>query len=154
TSAEQIADYVVFALEHHRMAEAAREASRRKDDFLATLAHELRNPLAAVRTGVAVMRKAHGDPATVVEYCTVVERQLRHLTRLVDDLLDVADITRGGLPLEKTRTDLSVVVCSAIEQGRSLVEEAGHELSVTLPDEPIMLDADPERLVQVIANLL
>ena len=81
--------------EAKRLAEAASEADRRKDTFLATLAHELRNPLAAVRIGVAVIRKANGDPATVVENCTVMERQIRHLTRLVDDLLHVADITRG-----------------------------------------------------------
>jgi PAS domain S-box-containing protein len=137
-----------------RMAEAASEADRRKDDFLATLAHELRNPLAAVRIGVAVIRKANSDPATVVDNCTVMERQLRHLTRLVDDLLHVADITRGGLPMQKTRVGLSAVVLAALEQSRDLVDEAGHELSVKLPAEPIILDADPERLVQVLVNLL
>ena len=140
--------------EAKRLAEAASEADRRKDTFLATLAHELRNPLAAVRIGVAVIRKTNGDPATVVENCTVMERQIRHLTRLVDDLLHVADITRGGLPMQKTRVGLSAVVCSALEQSRVLVEEAGHELIVKLPPEPIMLDADPERLVQVLVNLL
>jgi PAS domain S-box-containing protein len=137
-----------------RLAEAAREADHRKDDFLATLAHELRNPLAAIRIGVAVIRKANGDPATVVEYCTVMERQLRHLTRLVDDLLDVADITQRGLPMQKTRVELSAVVSAALEQCRVLVEEAGHELTVKVPAEPIELDADPERLVQVLVNLL
>jgi len=137
-----------------KMAEEAAEADRRKDDFLATLAHELRNPLAAVRLGVSVIQKANGNPATVVESCTVMERQLRHLTRLVDDLLHVADITRGGLPMQKTRVELSAVVLAALEQSRDLIDEAGHELVVNLPAEPIMLDADPERLVQVLVNLL
>jgi PAS domain S-box-containing protein len=137
-----------------RLAEIANEADRRKDEFLATLAHELRNPLAAVRTGVAVIRKANGDAAAVVEHCTVMERQLRQLTRLVDDLLDIADITRRGLPLEKTRIELSVIVRMALEQGQELVEEAGHELKVRVPTESIMLDADPARVVQVLTNLL
>jgi PAS domain S-box-containing protein len=140
--------------EAKRMAEVASESARRKDDFLATLAHELRNPLAAVRMGVSVIRKANGNPATVVENCTVMERQLRHLTRLVDDLLHVADITRGGMPLQRTRIGLAAVVLAAMEQSRDLVDEAGHELSVKLPREAIMLDADSERLVQVLVNLL
>jgi PAS domain S-box-containing protein len=137
-----------------RMAETAREADRRKDEFLATLAHELRNPLAAVRAGVAVIRKAHLDGAAVVEHCSIVERQLRQLTRMVDDLLDVADITRRGLPLEKTRVEIGAIVRMALEQVRPLIEEAGHALSARLPAEPILLDADPARLVQVLTNLL
>jgi CheY-like chemotaxis protein len=104
--------------------------------------------------GVTVIRKANGNPGTVVENCTVMERQLRHLTRLVDDLLHVADITRGGLPMQKARIDLSAVVLVALEQSRDLVDDAGHELFVKLPSDPIMLDADPERLVQVLVNLL
>ena len=137
-----------------RMAEAANEADHRKDEFLATLAHELRNPLAAARTAVAVIQKANGDTTAVIENCTVMERQLRQLTRLVDDLLDVADITRRGLPLAKTRIELAAIVRMAIEQSRPLVEEGGQELSVRLPVEAIMLDADPARLVQVLTNLL
>jgi PAS domain S-box-containing protein len=140
--------------EARRIAEAARDADHRKDDFLATLAHELRNPLAAVRTGVAVIRKAPDDHITVLESCNVLERQLRHLTRLVDDLLHVADFTRSGLPVEKTLVEFSTVVNAALEQGAALLEEAGHALSVRLPAEPLMLDADPERLVQVLMNLL
>ncbi len=137
-----------------RMAETAKEADRRKDEFLATLAHELRNPLAAVRAGVAVIRKAHADGAAVVEHCSIVERQLRQLTRMVDDLLDVADITRRGLPLEKSRVEIGTIVRMALEQARPLIEEAGHTLSVRLPAEQILLDADPARLVQVLTNLL
>jgi len=140
--------------EYKRLVEAAAEAGQRKDDFLATLAHELRNPLAAVRFGVAGIRRASGEANTVGEYCTVVERQLRHLTRLVDDLLDVADVTRRGLPMAKSRVELSAVVNAALEQGRLLADEAGHDLFVKLPADPIVLDADPERLVQVLMNLL
>lgn len=137
-----------------RMAETAREADRRKDEFLATLAHELRNPLAAVRAGVAVMRKSHIDPSAVTEHCMIVERQLRQLTRMVDDLLDVADITRRGLPLEKTRVEIGTIVRMALEQVRPLIDEAGHALLTRLPVEPVLLDADPARLVQVLTNLL
>ena len=137
-----------------RMAETAREADRRKDEFLATLAHELRNPLAAVRAGVAVIRKSHTDSTAVAEHCSIVERQLRQLTRMVDDLLDVADITRRGLPLEKTRVEIGTIVRMALEQVRPLIDEAGHALFTRLPAEPILLDADPARLVQVLTNLL
>jgi PAS domain S-box-containing protein len=136
-----------------RMEEAAREAERRKDDFLATLSHELRNPLAPLRTGVAVIRRAT-DPETVVEQCSIMERQLQQLTRLVDDLLDVAELTRRGLPLEKSRIEVSAIVRAALDQSRPLVEDAGHELLVTLPDRPIVLEADPVRIVQILTNLL
>lgn len=136
-----------------RMAEAANEADHRKDEFLATLAHELRNPLAAVRTEVAVIRRFNGSGG-LDEHCTVIERQMRHLTRLVDDLLDVADITRRGLPLEMTRIEVSTVVRMALEQGTELAHEAGHELVVKMPSETFYLQGDPARLVQVLTNLL
>ena len=136
-----------------RMAEAANEADHRKDEFLATLAHELRNPLAALRTEVAVVRGSIGN-GELDESCKVIERQLRHLTRLVDDLLDVADITRRGLPLEKIRIEVSTVVRMALEQGHELAREAGHELIVKMPAETFHLDGDPARLVQVLTNLL
>jgi PAS domain S-box-containing protein len=140
--------------ERKRAEEAIREADRRKDDFLATLAHELRNPLAPLRAGVAVIRRATGDPDTIVEHCTVMERQLRQLTRLVDDLLDVSDLTHRGLHLEKSRVELAAVARAAVEQIRILVDEADHTLAVGLPEEPIVLDADPVRLGQVLTNLL
>ncbi len=136
-----------------RMEEVSRDAERRKDDFLATLSHELRNPLAPLRTGVAVIRRAT-DPETVVEQCSIMERQLQQLTRLVDDLLDVAELTRRGLPLEKSRIEVSTIVRTALDQSRALVEDAGHVLSVTLPDRPIVLEADPVRIVQILTNLL
>ena len=136
-----------------RMEAAALEAERRKDEFLATLSHELRNPLAPLRTGVAVIRRA-ADPETIIEQCAIMERQLLQLTRLVDDLLDVAELTRRGLPLEKSRIEVSSIVRTALDQSRALIEDAGHELSVTLPDRPIVLEADSVRIVQILTNLL
>ena len=138
-----------------RLAEdGIREADRRKDDFLATLAHELRNPIAQLRAGVAVIRMESGDPERVVEHCTIMERQMQQLTRLVDDLLDLSDLTHRGLRLEKRRIELAAVVRTAVEQSRILIEQAGHALSVTFPEEHIFLDADALRLGQVLTNLL
>jgi CheY-like chemotaxis protein/nitrogen-specific signal transduction histidine kinase len=140
--------------ERKRAEETVREADQRKDDFLATLAHELRNPLVALRAGAAVIRKRSRDPETVLEYCTIMERQLQQLTWLVDDLLDVSNLTYRGLTLRKSRVELEAVVRTALEQSRFLIEEADHELTVRLPKERIFLDADPGRLGQVLTNLL
>jgi PAS domain S-box-containing protein len=134
--------------------DAVREADRRKDDFLATLAHELRNPLAQLRAGAAVIRMSSGDPGIVVEHCTIMERQLQQVARLVDDLLDLSDLTHRGLRLEKRRIELGAVARTAVEQSRILIEQAGHELSVRLPEEHTFLEADPLRLGQVLSNLL
>jgi PAS domain S-box-containing protein len=134
--------------------DGVREADRRKDDFLATLAHELRNPLAQLRAGTAVIRMARGDPETVVEHCTIMERQLQQLARLVDDLLDLSDLTHRGLRLDKQRIQLAAITRTAVEQSRILIEQADHTISVTLPDEHIFLEADPLRLGQVLTNLL
>jgi PAS domain S-box-containing protein len=137
-----------------RAEDAVREADQRKDDFLATLAHELRNPLVALRAGAVVIRKRSRDPETVLEYCTIMERQLQQLTRLVDDLLDVSNLAHRGLALQKSRIELEAVVRMALEQSHFLIEEAGHELSVRLPKERIFLEADAVRLGQVLTNLL
>ena len=146
---------VLWDITERRAAEdAVREADRQKDDFLATLAHELRNPLAALRAGVSIVRMENGDPETVGEHCTLMEHQLQQLARLVDDLLDRSDLVHGGLALEKRRVELAVVTRIAVEQSRILVEEADHDLSVRLPEERIYLDADPQRLGQVLTNLL
>ena len=128
------------------------EADRRKDDFLATLAHELRNPLAPIRAGVEILRikgeAAQGD------VLPMMERQLQHLTRLLDDLLDVSRITRGKVTLHLERTELAPTVQAAVEANRALVERMRHELTVSLPAEPVWLDADPVRLAQVFSNLV
>ncbi len=140
--------------ERKRAEQALREADRRKDEFLATLAHELRNPLAPLRNGLQVMRLARGNPEAVEQAQGMMERQLGQMVRLIDDLLDVSRITRGKLQLRRERADLASVVRSAVEGSRPLIEASGHELTVTLPPEPVYLEADPTRLAQVFANLL
>ena len=140
--------------ERKRAEDAVREADRRKDDFLATLAHELRNPLAQLSAGTAVIRMASGDPETVLEHCTIMERQVQQLARLVDDVLDLSDLTHRGLRLDKKRIELAAITRTAVEQSRILIEQAGHTLSVTLPQEHVFLEADPLRLAQVLTNLL
>ena len=143
-----------IAVERRRAEETLREADRRKDEFLATLAHELRNPLAPMRNALQVMQLAGGDPAAVEQARAIMERQMRHMVRLVDDLLDVSRITRGMLELRRQRVDLAAVLRSAVEASRPLIEAARHALTITLPPEPIFVDGDPMRLAQVFANLL
>jgi PAS domain S-box-containing protein len=135
-------------------AEQLKEADRRKDEFLATLAHELRNPLAPIRNGLQVMKLAAGNAATVEQARAMMERQLRQMARLLDDLLDVSRITRGKLGFCRERVELASVVQSAVEATRPLIEASAHRLLVALPPEPVFVDADPVRLAQVFANLL
>ena len=130
-----------------------READRRKDEFLATLAHELRNPLAPVRTGIHILRITLAD-AKSQSVLSMMERQLQHLTHLLDDLLDVSRITRGKIDLRLERIDLRQVVEAAVETSRPVIEEMSHELAVSLPDEPLWIDGDRIRLAQVLSNLL
>ncbi len=134
--------------------EALKDSDRHKDEFLATLAHELRNPLAPIRNGLEVMRRAGEDPTAIESARAMMERQLAHLVRLVDDLLDLSRISRGKIELRMQRVELSRVVCQAVETSRPAIEAGGHELIVELPDRPILVDADLTRLAQVIANLL
>ena len=129
------------------------EADRRKDEFLATLAHELRNPLAPIRNTVNILRLS-GPQQPGAELWEMMERQVRHMVRLVDDLLEVSRITRGKIELRRERVELAVVLAAAIETSRPLIEAAGHQLEVSLPGEPLVLDADATRLAQVFGNLL
>ena len=131
-----------------------READRRKDEFLAILAHELRNPLAPIRTGLELMKMAPDDARTIERVRSTMERQTTQLITIVDDLLDVSRITRGKLELRKIRVELNDVIESAVEASRPLIDEARHELVVTKLDTPLFLDADPHRLAQVLSNLL
>jgi signal transduction histidine kinase/ActR/RegA family two-component response regulator len=133
---------------------AVREADRRKDEFLAMLAHELRNPLAPIRNAVAVMRAIGPQEAQLARVRDIVDRQLTHLTRLVDDLLEVSRITRGKITLMRAPVPLSEIVEEALETARHLIEQHEHTLSVTLATEAVRIDGDRERLVQVVANLL
>jgi PAS domain S-box-containing protein len=133
---------------------ALREADRHKDEFLALLAHELRNPLAPLRAGLQIMRMAADDAALVARTRDMMDRQLSHMVRLIDDLLDISRISRNKMELRRSRVLLADVVSSAVETARPVLEAAGHELAVSLPAEPVHLDADLTRLAQVFGNLL
>jgi PAS domain S-box-containing protein len=133
--------------------QALREADRRKDQFLATLAHELRNPLAPIRHGLEVLR-LHGRGEIAHEAREVMERQVEHMTRIVDDLLDISRITGDKLDLRKERVDIAAIVRNAVETSRPLIHAGRHELIVSLPAEPVFVEADPTRLSQVFSNLL
>jgi signal transduction histidine kinase/CheY-like chemotaxis protein len=128
------------------------EADRRKDDFLATLAHELRNPLAPIRTGIEILRMtaAHESPTPVLP---MMERQFEHLTRLLDDLLDVSRITRGKVALRVEAIDLRHSIEAALEASRPLIVQLNHELVVSMPPAPVPVDGDPVRLAQIFSNL-
>jgi signal transduction histidine kinase/ActR/RegA family two-component response regulator len=137
-----------------RSERALREADRRKSEFLAILAHELRNPLAPIRNAVEILRRSNDDGATVRSTSEMLERQIDHMVRLVDDLLDLSRITRGQIEIRRQRVDLSSIPNQGVEGSRFMVESMGHRLDVTLPPEPISLDADPARLTQVLGNLI
>jgi signal transduction histidine kinase len=130
------------------------EVDRRKDEFLAMLGHELRNPLAPVTTALQIMRIHESEPSRVARSREIVERQIEHMTRLIDDLLDVSRITRGKIELREQPLLLSSVLERAVESARPLIDERGHRISLDLPSEPVTFLADPARLAQVFANLL
>ncbi len=144
----------VDVTERIRQEVALREADRRKDEFLATLAHELRNPLAPIRNALHLMAQAGGNGHDFEEERAIAERQVAHLARLVDDLMDVARISQGKIGLRKETVDLVTIARRAVETVRASVRDRGHELSVRLPTEPIWLEGDPTRLEQVLWNLL
>ena len=137
-----------------RMTADLSEANRLKTEFLATLAHELRNPLAPIRSGLQFIRRSPADLDAVSRVHDIMERQLDHLVNLVDDLLDVARITRGQVELRRERVDLATVLAAAVETSMPLIEAARHGFDLRLADEALALDADPTRLTQVVSNLL
>jgi signal transduction histidine kinase/ActR/RegA family two-component response regulator len=134
--------------------QALRDADRRKDEFLATLSHELRNPLAPIRTAIEIMRLAPGDLEIVEKARSTIDRQLRQLVRLTDDLLDVARITQDKVHLRRERIDLRAVVHHAVEAARPQLDAQRHSLTLDLPHAPMWADADPIRLGQAFSNLL
>jgi signal transduction histidine kinase len=134
--------------------EALRIVDRRKDEFLATLAHELRNPLAPVRNALHLLQAAGSDARTQADARAIIERQVRQMVRLVDDLLDVSRITTGKLALRRERVELRAVAAAALEAVEPLIRERGHQLAVELPPEGVSVNADPTRLAQVFLNLL
>jgi PAS domain S-box-containing protein len=134
--------------------EALRDADRKKDEFLATLAHELRNPLAPIRAAVEVLRRPAAGGPEQDRARDIIDRQVRAMTRLIDDLMDVSRIRSGKIQLRRERVDLAAVVRNAVETSRPLIDDRGHTLTVELPPDPIPLDADPVRLAQALLNLL
>jgi PAS domain S-box-containing protein len=137
-----------------RSEEALREADRRKDEFLAMLAHELRNPLAPIRNAALVIALLGHADEKLRRSSEVIERQVRHLSRLVDDLLDVSRLTRGRITLRKEPLELGPVVAGAVETVRPLLDARKHELAERLPSEPVWVEGDATRLAQVVSNLL
>jgi two-component system, chemotaxis family, CheB/CheR fusion protein len=139
--------------ERKQMEEALREGDRRKDEFLATLAHELRNPLAPIRTALEIMR-SQADKEKGIHAREIVERQTDQLVHLVDDLLDISRITQGKISLKKESVDLAGVIQTAVETVQPFVENMRHKLDIRLPDAPVFIEADPIRLTQIVFNLL
>ena len=140
--------------QRRRAEKALKEADQKKDQFLAMLAHELRNPLVPIRNGLQILNLAGNNPAMAESARSIMDQALNQMVRLVDDLLDVSRITTGKLKLRKERVELAAVVQSAVETSRPLIDEQGHQLNVALPSSAILLAADPTRLAQVFSNLL
>ena len=137
-----------------RLADELAESDRRKTEFLATLAHELRNPLAPLSNGLQMMRLSVSDPEAIERTRGMMERQISHMVHLVDDLLDIARISTGKVELKKERVDLQTIIASAVETSMPLIEAGRHELLVQVPDQPLMLEVDLTRVAQVVSNLL
>ena len=149
-----ICHYVTAAGERVRLIDRLRDTDRRKDEFLATLAHELRNPLAPVRSSLEVMRLADDDPAILLKARETMERQMGQMVRLIDDLLDVSRITRGRLELKIEPVRLADAIRNAIETARPVIDESKHRFTVLGADTDVELLADPVRIAQILANLL
>jgi signal transduction histidine kinase/CheY-like chemotaxis protein len=147
----QIRDHLV---ERRRAELALLEADQRKDQFLATLAHELRNPLAPIRTGLQVLQRIPGDGDRATQVRAMMERQLGQIVKLIDDLLDVSRISTGKIVLRRERVDMRQVVGAALEVSQPMVDAAQHRVALTLPPEPVWVVGDASRLAQVVGNLL
>ena len=139
--------------ERKRAEAALREIDRRKEEFLAMLSHELRNPLAPMRHAVTLLQQADEEEIRR-QACAILDRQVEHMTKLVEELLDISRISRGGIEVHKQQIDLASIVETAVETSRPLVEAAGHKLEVTLPQAPVSIVGDGQRLAQVVSNLL
>jgi PAS domain S-box-containing protein len=144
----------VDVTERKRAEESLREADRRKDEFLAMLAHELRNPLAPISAAAQLLKLVRLDDAKVSQTSDIIARQVEHMTGLVDDLLDVSRVTRGLITLDSKPLDLKQIVSDAVEQVRPLIDARRHALALHLPPEPVRVSGDQKRLIQVISNLL
>jgi PAS domain S-box-containing protein len=142
------------AIENMQLYQALRENDRRKDEFLATLAHELRNPLAPVRNALQILKMPRVDAHTVERSREMMERQVQHLVRLVDDLLDVSRVMRGKIDLRRERIELATVIARAVETVQPLMDAQEHRLNVSISRQSLLIDGDPVRLTQVVGNLL
>jgi PAS domain S-box-containing protein len=151
---EAVAGTTRDVTERKSMEDELRDADRKKDEFIALLAHELRNPLAPLRNGLQILRLAGSDAEMIDDVRGMMDRQLGHMVRLIDDLLDVSRISRNKMQLRRDRVVLAEIVGSAVEAAKPLLEEAGHTLTLVLPADPVVLDADFTRLAQVFGNLL
>ncbi len=152
--AQDLANRAAVAIENTQLYRELQETGRRKDEFLATLAHELRNPLAPIRNSLQILKLPRLDAATAERSREMMERQVHHLVRLVDDLLDVSRVMRGKIELRKEPVEMASIIARAVETVQPLIESQAHTLTVTLPPESLLLDADPVRLAQVVGNLL
>ena len=150
--AQDLACRAAVAVENARLYEKMKEADRRKDEFLATLAHELRNPLAPIRNALQLMARSRGVDHEAER--AMAERLVTHLARLVDDLMDVARISRGRIELRKEVVELAPIVARVVQTVGPSASAGRHDLAVSLPEQPVLLDADPTRLEQVLWNLL
>jgi signal transduction histidine kinase/CheY-like chemotaxis protein len=153
-TAEALASRAAIALDNARLYREVQQADRQKNEFLSMLAHELRNPLAPIRNAVEVMKLRGDIPQDLAWARDVIDRQMRQLSRLVDDLLDVSRITRGKIELRKQPIELAPVVLQAVEASRPFIESKRHELTASVPEEPIRVNGDAARLAQVLTNLL
>jgi PAS domain S-box-containing protein len=151
---EAVVDRCWAHIERVRSTEALREADRRKSEFLATLAHELRNPLAPIRNALELLRLGAGKPALMDKLRATMERQVAHMVHLINDLLDIARISSGKVVLKIERVDLQSVISSAVETSMPLIEAAGHRLELDLPGQALWMEGDAVRLSQVLSNLL
>jgi signal transduction histidine kinase/CheY-like chemotaxis protein len=152
--AEDLGNRAAMAIDNARLYRDIQEADRRKNEFLAMLAHELRNPLTPIRNAVQVIRLAGPDQPDLNWARDVIDRQVSHLVRLVDDLLDVSRITRGKIRLQMEPVDVASIVERAVETSQPLIDSRRHELIVTVPSKPIWVKGDPARLSQILSNLL
>lgn len=152
--ADSLASRAAIALENARLHQSLQEADRRKDDFLAMLAHELRNPLGPVRNAVQVLRLVGPQDQRLTQARDMIDRQVTHMARLVDDLLDATRIARGKILLRKEQCELARIVRQTAEDYRSVFEASGLSMELSLPTEPLWVEGDPTRLAQMVGNLL
>jgi len=152
--AQDLAERVTVAIENAQLYRALQEQDRRKDEFLATLAHELRNPLAPIRNGLQILRMGAANTDAAGKTLSMMDRQLGHVTHLVEDLMDVARVSSGKVKLRMERAPLAEIVDAAVETSRRMIDAAGHQFTLRMPAEPLTVEGDRTRLVQVLSNLL